>query len=334
MTSMCLRLPLLLSLMLVCVCPLRGDDERGFKPLFDGESLNGWKGDENFWTVADGAIVGESTAENPCKQNTFLVWDAGEVDDFELRLQFRITGADQANSGIQFRGKDEDGHIIGYQADIDRAGQWVGALYDEKTGRKVLATRGQKTIIDADGKRDESEFASAEELFKHVKQDDWNDYSITARGDHITLAINGHKTAEVIDDQKGEQDLIGQLALQLHSGPPMKIEFRNIRLKRFPLEGLKKIVFLAGTRSHGYGAHEHRAGCLLMAKRLNKAREEHGLPVIATVYSGRWPTDPTAFDNADTVVSYCDGGGNHPINEHLEDFDDLMKKGIGLVCIH
>ncbi|MEZ6144296.1 MAG: DUF1080 domain-containing protein [Planctomycetaceae bacterium] len=131
MTSMCLRLPLLLSLMLVCVCPLRGDDERGFKPLFDGESLNGWKGDENFWTVADGAIVGESTAENPCKQNTFLVWDAGEVDDFELRLQFRITGSDQANSGIQFRGNAEDGHIVGYQADIDRAGKWVGSLYDE-----------------------------------------------------------------------------------------------------------------------------------------------------------------------------------------------------------
>ena len=334
MRSICSRLPLVLSVILLCTCSLRADDERGFKPLFDGTTLNGWNGDENFWTVADGAIVGESTAENPCKQNTFLVWDAGEVDDFELRLQFRITGSDQANSGIQFRGTEEDGHIIGYQADIDRAGQWVGALYDERTGRRVLAMRGQKSVIDDDGDREQSEFASADELFEHVNRDDWNDYHITARGDHITLAINGHKTAEVIDRQTGEQDFIGKLALQLHSGPPMKIEFRNIRLKRFPLEDHKKVVFLAGTRSHGYGAHEHRAGCLLLAKRLNAAREENGLPVVATVYSGRWPSDPTAFDNADTVVSYCDGGSRHPLNEHLPEFDQLMDKGVGLVCIH
>ncbi len=334
MTSICSRLPLFLSLFLLCNCSLHADDERGFKPLFDGDTLSGWRGDENFWTVTDGALVGESTAANPCKQNTFLVWDAGEVDDFELRLQFRITGSDAANSGIQFRGSEEDGHVIGYQADIDRAGQWVGALYDEKTGRRVLATRGQKTVIDADGQREQSEFATADELFEHIKQDGWNDYHITARGDHITLAINGHKTAEVIDGQTGERDLIGKLALQLHSGPPMKIEFRNIRLKRFPLDGNKKVVFLAGTRSHGYAAHEHRAGCLLLADRLNTAREEQGLPVVATVYSGRWPGDPTAFDNADTVVSYCDGGGNHPLNEHLAEFDALTKQGVGLVCIH
>ncbi|MBX3439974.1 MAG: ThuA domain-containing protein, partial [Planctomycetaceae bacterium] len=94
------------------------------------------------------------------------------------------------------------------------------------------------------------------------------------------------------------------------------------------------VVFLAGTPSHGPGDHEHRAGCLLLARRLNAAREEHGVPVIATVYSGRWPADPTAFDNVDTVVSYCDGGDGHPLNEHLEEFDSLAQKGVGLVCIH
>lgn len=323
------------GLSIFSVTRVEADDERGFKPLFDGKSLSGWRGDESFWRVEDGAIVAESTPENPCRKNQFLVWDAGEVDDFELRLQFRITGSDSANSGIQFRGSEnDDGHIVGYQADVDRAGQWVGALYDEHTKRRLLAGRGEQTVIEPDGKRQTSSFASADELFQHVKPNDWNDYTITARGEHITLSINGHKTAEVIDRQSGERDLVGLLALQLHSGPPMKVEFRNIRLKRFPLGDRKKVVFVAGTRSHGYGAHEHRAGCLLLAKRLNAAREEHDLPIVATVYSGRWPNDPTAFDNADTVVSYCDGGQRHPLNEHLEEFDRLMKKGVGLVCIH
>jgi hypothetical protein len=119
---------------------VEADDERGFKKLFDGTTLKGWRGDESFWRVEDEAIVAESTAKQPCRKNQFLIWDAGEVDDFELRLQFRMTGSPSANSGIQFRGtENDDGHVIGYQADIDRAGQWVGALYDEHTARRGQA---------------------------------------------------------------------------------------------------------------------------------------------------------------------------------------------------
>ncbi len=124
-----------------------------------------------------------------------------------------------------------------------------------------------------------------------------------AEGDQITLAINGQQMSEVIDRQTGEKDLIGKLALQLHAGPPMKIEFKDIALKRLPISGRKKVVFIAGTRSHGYFAHEHRAGCLLLADRSTRARVEQGLPIIATVYTEGWPKDPTALDNADTVVS-------------------------------
>jgi hypothetical protein len=104
-----------------------------------------------FWR-RNGTIVGESTAENPLDHNTFIVWDHGEVDDFELRLQFKLTGSNEAeaNSGIQFRSQIEpDGHVVGYQADIDLAGKWVGALYDEK-GRGLLAGRGESAVIDAD----------------------------------------------------------------------------------------------------------------------------------------------------------------------------------------
>ncbi|MBX3436736.1 MAG: DUF1080 domain-containing protein, partial [Planctomycetaceae bacterium] len=191
MTLPRLRLALVIILGLAATAGTQADDERGFKKIFDGETLKGWRGDEAFWRVENGAIVAESTPENPCRKNQFLVWDQGEVDDFELKLQFRIAGSDQANSGIQFRGsQNEDGHVIGYQADIDRAGQWVGALYDEHTPRTILARRGENTVIAQDGDRQTSTFASADDLLKHIKRDDWNDYSITARGDAITLAIN------------------------------------------------------------------------------------------------------------------------------------------------
>ncbi|WP_437227624.1 PVC-type heme-binding CxxCH protein [Planctomicrobium sp. SH661] len=319
------------------VSVLRADEpEAGFKPIFNGTSLDGWKGDEKYWRVADGAIIGESTAENPLDHNTFLVWDRGDVDDFELRLKFRLSGTPSANSGIQFRGSQaDDGHVIGYQADMDRAGGYVGTLHDE-AARGGLALRGQKTIISESGEMKREQVADAEELLKKVNLDDWNDYSITAQGNHIILKINGHVTAEVIDNDPKGLDRIGKLALQVHSGPPMKIEFKDIRLKRLPLaDGWKKVVFVAGRPSHAYFAHEHNAGCLLLAKALNSTQQEHGLPVLSTVYLNGWPKDVTAFDNADTVVAYCDGGAGHFLNDHLEDFDhDIMPRGVGLVCLH
>jgi len=95
--------------------------------------------------------------------------------------------------------------------------------------------------------------------------------------------------------------------------------------------GKKKIAFMAGTRSHGYGAHEHYAGCLLLAKCLQRA-----LPNIETVvYRNGWPEDPNAFADADAIVMYCDGGEGHPVNQHLAQIDQLVKnKQIGVVCLH
>jgi len=333
-----MRIPLF-----ACLCwalltlPARADDpDAGFKPIFDGKSLDGWKGDEKFWRVADGAIVGETTAENPLPHNAFLVWDRGDVDDFELRLKFRISGTPSANSGIQFRGSIRpDGHVVGYQADMDRSGGYVGTLYDE-AARGGLAGRGQKVVISETGEKKSEQVADAAELLKKVNLDDWNEYTIRAQGNQITLKINGQVTAEVIDHDPQGLDRIGKLALQIHTGPPMKIEFKEIRLKRLPLaDGWKKVVFVAGRASHGYFAHEHNAGCLLLAKSLTAAQQKHGLKVLSTVYLNGWPKDVTAFDNADTVVAYCDGGGGHFLNDHLDEFDqDISARGVGLVCLH
>ncbi len=202
--------------------------------LFDGKTLDGWYApDMRYWSVEDGAITARSTPERPCTVNQFLVWQDGEIDDFELTLQFRIQGPPDANSGIQIRTQIQpDGHAVGYQADIDREGRYLGVLYDEHTSRGMLAARGQRTRIDARGKRTTEPLGDPAELLRSVDVDGWNEYRITARGPRITLRINGRVTAEVVDEQAGEADASGRLALQLHSGPPITVQFRNLRLRR------------------------------------------------------------------------------------------------------
>jgi type 1 glutamine amidotransferase len=302
-----------------------------FKPIFDGRKLDGWKSPEmSYWSVKDGAITGRSTEQNPCKSNQFLVWQLGGVDDFELKLRYRIIGTPAANSGIQIRSRlEEDGHAVGYQADIDLAGQYAGALYDER-GREMLANRGQKTIIGPDGQMTFNPLGDADALMSNIKKGDWNDYHIIARGNHIVLKINDQVTAEVFDNNVEQREMSGVLALQLHAGPPMTIQFKDIQMKRTKLQDRKKIVLLAGPPSHGYGYHEHNAGCLLLAKCLN----ENMPNVYATVYKNGWPKDPTAFDNADEVAVYCDGGGGHVVMEHLEEMDSLATKGVGIAMLH
>jgi len=204
-----------------------------FRPIFDGESLEGWRAPNmSYWSVRDGAITAESTEANPCTANQFLVWQDEEVADFELKLKFCMVGK-LANSGIQFRSRiSPEGRGIGYQADILQSGGWLGALCDENTGRETLvAPNGHKTVIDAGGKRTTSRLGDPVKL---KKAGEWNDYHITARGNHIILRVNGRKSAEVIDNETGHFDLKGILALQLRSGPPMKVQFKDIRLKRLP----------------------------------------------------------------------------------------------------
>ncbi len=303
----------------------------GFKPIFDGKTLDGWEAPNmSYWSVQDGVLVGQSTEENPVKSNQFLVWQAGKLDDFELKLKYRISGTDRANSGIQIRSRvADDGHVMGYQADIDRAGRYAGALYDER-GRGMLAQRGQKTVIGADGKKSHTPLGDAEALMNIINKDGWNEYHIIARGNRITLKVNGQTTAEVVDNEEKNRELSGVLALQLHAGPPMKIEFKDVRLKRLELAGRKKIVLIAGPRSHGYGGHEHNAGMLLLEKALNENMPQ----VLATTYLNGWPKDPTALDNADAIAVFCDGGGGHVVMTHLEKVDKLAKKGVGIAMLH
>ncbi len=305
------------------------DDEAGFKPIFNGKDLDGWDGNPKFWSVQEGAITGRTTAENPTQGNTFILWRQGELDDFELRLQYKIIGG---NSGIQYRSADMGDWVVGgYQGDFEAGDGYSGILYDER-GRGILAKRGEKTAIGEDGKPQlTGSLGDAAELQKVIKKEDWNDYTIIAQGNHLQHFINGKQTVDVVDNDPKNREMAGILALQLHAGPPMTVQFRKIRLKRLKLEGRKKIVMVAGRQSHGPGDHEFNAGVKLLRGCLDKLPQ-----VQAAEYHNGWPKDPTAFDNADTIMLYMDGGGGHPLIEpdHLRHMGELMHQGIGLACVH
>ena len=302
-----------------------------FKSIFDG-TLNGWSGDSDLWRVENGVIVGESTKAAPLKRNQFLIWGDGKLDDFELRLQYKISGTDKANSGVQIRSYlAPNGHLCGYQADIARKEGITGSLYSEKTGRGMLCWQGKTKDLTADGKANAASNATAAAAAQ--KLDQWNELSIVATGTTFVVSVNGVETAR-FKDSKDKFKEKGLLGLQLHQGPPMKIEFKDIRLRRLKLKDKKKIVFVAGKKSHGWGKHEHHAGCLLLEKCLNEFRSDTGLPVLTTVYKDGWPRDKTAFDNADTVVVFADGGPKHPLHSNGEAFEHIMRDGVGLVCLH
>ena len=316
--------PFLLLILIFTTQSLASDDA-GFHSLFNGRDLTGWSGDKKFWSVEDGAITGRTSAENPTPGNTFLIWTQGEVDDFVLKLKYRIA---DGNSGIQYRSADLGNHVVsGHQADFEAGDSWSGAHYEER-GRGTLARRGEKTRVGKDGKSVLiGTFGDTAALQGAIAEKEWNDYEIIASGNRMTHKINGVTMSEIIDDYgRGS----GILALQLHAGPPMEVQFKDIRLKRLPLAGKKKAVFIAGRDSHSRGTHEHNAGSTLLAMALN----ENVPGMQAVVYQDGWPKDPSALDNADTIILYADGGPHHPVNPHLAKVDELNKKGLGVVCMH
>lgn len=203
-------------------------EEDGFKSIFDGKTLDGWDGRSGFWTVTDGCITGTTTKENPTKGNTFIIYK-DKVENFELRLSYRIV---DGNSGIQYRSKDHGKWVVGgYQADFEAGNTYSGILYEER-GRGILAQRGQKVVIDSEGKKNVTgSVGDSNEIQAAIKKEDWNDYVITARGNHLTHTINGKTTIDVTDNQESRRAMSGILALQLHAGPPMVVQFKNIRIK-------------------------------------------------------------------------------------------------------
>ena len=190
--------------------PAKDKLPQGFKRLFDGKTLGGWKGRPTLWKVTDGVIQGQTSAEARLKHNDFLYTEK-EYGDFELRLKFRLANH---NSGVQVRSVvHEDFRVTGYQADIAES-RYTGILYEEG-GRGILA--------DVDPKK----------TAKHIKKGDWNDYRILCQGTRLQFWINGHQTVNYTE-KKDSARKKGVIAFQLHAGPPMKVQFKDIFLKELP----------------------------------------------------------------------------------------------------
>ena len=227
--------------------PFSAAEPKGFQELFNGRDLSGWEGQADRWSVRDGAITGQTTSELPLKANTFIVWKGGTPANFELRVKFRLTGENEqkwGNSGIQYRSKlvDPVAFVVGgYQADIDAAGKYVGMLYEER-GRGILMAPGEKVRVTAAAPGAKEKAAveklavvtTAAEVLAAYKIGDWNEFVVLAEGNHLRHYLNGVLTADVTDDDTALAPRDGVLALQLHQGPPMTIQFKSIQLKTLP----------------------------------------------------------------------------------------------------
>ncbi len=232
----------ILSLVLIAAAPLTGeqvfptpagDDGAGFESIFDGKTLTGWEGDPTYWRVENGCLVGEVTPETLLKRNSFIIWRGGTTKDFELKVEYRISA--KGNSGINYRSEavaDTPFALRGYQADIDGANAYTGQNYEER-GRTFLALRGDVGRADADGKaRIVGSVGDKAALVGFIKNEDWNEVHLIVRGNTMIHMVNGHVMSVVVDDDPALRKTDGLLGVQVHVGPPMKIEYRNFRIKK------------------------------------------------------------------------------------------------------
>lgn len=226
------RMPLRALLALALATTALAQD--GFVPIFDG-TFKDWEGDPTYWRAEDGVLVGEVRPDTLLKKNSFIIWRGGEVADFELKLEYRVS--DHGNSGINYRSvrvadPATKWAMQGYQADIDGQDQWSGQNYEER-GRTFLAYRGQSVVL-RPGKPPEIAklLGDRSELQKQVKKNDWNEIHLIIQGHRLRHFTNGVLMSEVLDEDPEKRRASGLLGVQVHVGPPMKIELRKLRLKR------------------------------------------------------------------------------------------------------
>ena len=244
-------LPLFIVLAGYKLAETNGPKQKGFVQIFDGKTLKGWEGDPTYWRVENGNIVGEITPATLLKRNSFLIWRGGMPADFELTLEFKITKA--GNSGINYRSeelKDIPYALKGYQLDIDGANRYTGQNYEER-GRTTLAYRGQKTTIKAQNAENAEatvqskiknnawtdltvtgSLGESDALLQKIKSEGWNTCHLVAKGNRLQHYINGVLMSEVTDNDMVNGKSKGMLGMQVHVGPPMKVEYRKIMIKQ------------------------------------------------------------------------------------------------------
>ena len=207
-------------------------DSDGYTKIFNGKTLEGWEGDPVYWRVEDGAMVGEIIPSTVIKRNTFIIWRGGQPKDFELKVDYKVTPG--GNSGINYRSEeltDARYSLKGYQSDIDGANKYTGQNYEER-GRTFLALRGQQVVLENDKKPIVTKTLAREDsLLAHIKNNDWNEVHLIVKGNHMLHYVNGVLMSEVTDNDTVNRKFEGWIGVQVHVGPPMKIFYRNFRIK-------------------------------------------------------------------------------------------------------
>jgi hypothetical protein len=202
----------------------------GFVNLLNGRNLNGWSGDSQFWSVEDGALTGKT--DGSLKMNRFLTWTGSTIRNFDLRVKVKISAG--GNSGLQYRGTSRPDLgldvVTGCQCDVVAANPgYNGMLYEEK-GRRILSHTGKKVIVAADGRS----WIVGRMPVEEFAPDQWHEYRVLVRGNHHQHWIDGHPTADLIDLDEQGRALEGVLAVQVHVGPAMQVQFNDFKIKHLP----------------------------------------------------------------------------------------------------
>jgi hypothetical protein len=223
-------------------------DKNGYQVIFDGKTLDGWEYDPVYWRVENGALVGEITPSTLLKRNSFIIKKDLVLDDFDLIVEYRVS--DRGNSGINYRSEKIDTlpyAMRGYQADINGQNNYTGQNYEER-GRTTLAYQGQQTIVNGpeistllkDNIKNNAwtktivtrSLGSVDSLRAQIRNGDWNECHLIIKGNRLLHYINGVLMSDVTDNDTANRKFSGSLGVQVHVGPPMKIEYRNFRIKK------------------------------------------------------------------------------------------------------
>jgi hypothetical protein len=226
--------------------------DEGFIPIFDGKTLSNWEGDSTYWSVENGCLVGEVTPATILNRNTFIIWRCGAPKDFELKLEYKISK--NGNSGVNYRSELIDTipfALRGYQCDIDGQNRYTGQNYEERK-RTTLAYHGQKVTVNAQANPKvqgslrnniknnawqsveiTGSLGEPDSLNTFIHDEDWNECHLVVRGNRMQHYINDVLMSDVTDNDSINRSFSGLIGVQVHVGPPMKVEYRNIRLKEF-----------------------------------------------------------------------------------------------------
>lgn len=234
MSATTLKLLLLINSFTVCTCfAQETGNETGFTKIFNGHNLEGWEGDPVYWRVENGCMVGEVTPATILKRNSFIIWKGGLTEDFELKVDYRVST--HGNSGINYRSTVIDSlpyALKGYQADIDGEDNLTGQNYEER-GREFLALRGQRVVVDESKQPTVvAQLGDKDSLQRFIKKEDWNRYRLVVQGSRMLHYVNNVLMSDVTDNDLLHRRFKGLLGVQVHVGPPMKIEYKNLMYKK------------------------------------------------------------------------------------------------------